>query len=376
MRGVTDFRMNYSRHQGESTWSQAGIAPDSCYLRPVTAALTFADICESYFRYTIAGLGPAAIGREGSHRQQQWNLVANASVMLGGHQLRFGADYRRLEPMRIASGTTVSAIAESLQDLLATTNLFVAVSPPAKYVSDLEEISLFGQDSWRLGKRLTLTYGVRWDFDPPPTTAQPLFGLESATGQHFGNPVAVPIWQARRTNFEPRAGFAYRLTPSGRTVVRGGLGLYLDSALSVASDLVNGGPFNVFQLGNPAASGTGLARIVLGYGFAPDLRLPAVWQASAALEHAFADRDVVSLTYAGARGRALLRRELDGLDPTQRVRAVLTTNHGASEYHALQLQYRRRMANHVQALAGYSAQLSIRPSPPGSRAPARPAAAA
>ena len=62
----------------------------------------------------------------------------------------------------------------------------------------------FAQDQWRMGSKLTLNYGVRWDVET---------GLQDQIDSYFG---AV----------QPRVGLAYALTP--RTVIRGGYGLFND----------------------------------------------------------------------------------------------------------------------------------------------------
>jgi hypothetical protein len=63
---------------------------------------------------------------------------------------------------------------------------------------------------------------------------------------------------------------------------------------------------------------------------------------------------VVSLSYVGAAGRNLLRRELGGPGTTPTSWVVLETNHGKSDYHGLQLEYRRRLARGLQARAAYT----------------------
>src|SRR6202011_5334800 len=92
-----------------------------------------------------------------------------------------------------------------------------------------------------------------------------------------------PIWQPHYANLAPRLGFAYRPTNGGRTVVRAGAGFYFDSSLSLATDLVNGGPLNAttYQSGR-----NGIFSTVLRFGFPQDLHLPLVKQWNFSLEQA------------------------------------------------------------------------------------------
>jgi len=139
-------------------------------------------------------------------------------------------------------------------------------------------------------------------------------------------------------------------------VIRAGTGVYYDSSVSIATDLINGGPFSLANYSNaryaPFSS-------LLSFGFAPDLHLPLVTNWSASVEHALGSREVVSASYVGAIGRDLLRRELGGPGSTQLVWLALATNHGASDYHGLQLEYRRSLARGLQGRVSYSWSHSI-----------------
>ena len=352
---IQDLRFNFLYSTASSTWVLAdGGAPAPCYLRPVTFTLTFTDVCESFFRFSIAGVAQLAAGRESDHEQRQWNVVETISWHKGPHQLRFGADYRRLLPLRRSDGPSVNAIAENLNSLVTGQGLWIAIVRPDQVRSLLQDVSLFAQDTWKLHPRLTLSYGVRWDLNPAPKTTLPLYGLNSPTPL-FGKAQQQPIWNLRFTNFAPRAGLAYRLNRSGNTVLRAGVGIYYDSTLSVAADLVNGGPFNVTVYNNPASLSSSLVAMVLGYGYDPGLRLPLVWQWNASLEHALTTNGTLAVRYVGSAGRHLLRREMGEPQGTGgSVRFVLASNHGRSDYTAMQVEYRRKLANHFQASASYA----------------------
>jgi len=352
---IQDLRFNYLNSTASAYWSLADgttIAP--CYLRQVTFTLTFTDVCEAFFRFSIAGVAQLAAGSESDHEQQQWNVVETLSWHKGSHQFRFGADYRRLVPVRRSNGSSINAIAESLDSLVTGQGLWFAIVRPDQVRSLLQDVSLFAQDTWKLGSRLTLSYGVRWDLNPAPKTTLPLYGLESpAPG--FGKAEQQAIWNLRLTNFAPRVGAAYRVTRSGRTVVRAGIGIYYDSTMSVGADLVNGGPFNVTVYNNPASLGASLVSMVLGYGYVPGLRPPLVWQWNGSLEHALTNNDTLAIRYVGSAGRHLLRREMGDPQGTGgSVRFVLATNNGRSDYHGLHVEYRRKLADRFQASGAYA----------------------
>src|SRR5262249_27576737 len=133
-------------------------------------------------------------------------------------------------------------IASSLQDLADDNNLWKANSAQRRAQAVVQEFSFFAEDTWRLTSSLTASYGLRWEISPAPQPAAANF-LDPLSGDLES--VDRPIWRATYGNLAPRFGIAYRPSKSGRTVIRAGAGVYLDSSLSLATDLVNDGPLNV-----------------------------------------------------------------------------------------------------------------------------------
>jgi len=102
---------------------------------------------------------------------------------------------------------------------------FTIGSGPATKNYRNTEWGFFAQDDVRLGD-LTLNLGLRYDFDTnlrsseliAALLANPQFaGLENLVSADRGNDL---------NNVQPRAGFAWDMRGDGRTVVRGGYGLY------------------------------------------------------------------------------------------------------------------------------------------------------
>ena len=151
----------------------------------------------------------------------------------------------------------------------------------------------------------------------------------------------IAIWKMRYTNIAPHAGIAYGITDDGRTVLRAGIGRYYDPAFGAQTDGINGGPYNSWQFNGPNSGASANPTALVTYGFAPDLHLPSSWEWNVTLERAVTKNDVVSLGYVGALGTSLLRREV-GSNTSAILEVITDTNHGASHYNALQMQYRRR----------------------------------
>src|SRR5260370_13921064 len=110
--------------------------------------------------------------------------------------------------------------------------------------------------------------------------------------------------------------------------------------------------------GNTMATST-VAASSLTFEFPSDLRLPRVKQWNASIGQAFSDGDVLSVGYIGSSSDNLIRRELGGAGSTSSLLVALSTNHGSSEYHAMQAQYRRRLSRGLQALVSYAWSHSI-----------------
>jgi hypothetical protein len=353
---VFDLHLNASSASATSLWRQNAATVPDCSIELATQQFLpghAAGICSYLVRFSIAGVGQVVSGSEGLRSQSQYQISPAANWNKGTHSVRFGADYRRLAPIRNDATGALSILADTVYDLATSSNFWDATSP-RRYVSAVvSEISVFAQDTWRATPRLTVSYGLRWEINPAPLL-RGATRYDPVTDQSID--VHRPTWPSTYANFAPRFGIAYQPSGSARTVIRAGMGFYFDSSLSLATDLVNDGPLNVSNFQSPR-NGIALAQLV--FGFTPGLRLPLVKQWNTSIEHAFDGNDIVTAAYVGSSGGGLIRREIGGQGSTNSSLLALGTNNGESQYHSLQAQYRRRLAGGVQALVSYSWAHSI-----------------
>jgi Carboxypeptidase regulatory-like domain/TonB dependent receptor len=335
----------------------------------------------SVFEFLIEGAGEFATGRYSTDEQRQINFIDNLSVTKGRHQLKFGADYRWLSPftdqfsyfqLAIFSGmATTSGGALSGSASLAGT---YATRPDALLS---QNFSFYGQDRWIITPRLTLTYGLRWDIDPPlkgknlandPFTVT---GLNDPANLALA-PRGTPLYQTTYGNVAPRIGFVYQL--GGRenwdAVLRGSFGTFYDlgsgslggasSYFPYLSDKFASGvafPLSPQNAAPPAISDSPPVNDIIVAE--PNLKLPRTYEWNAALEQSLGESQELSLTYIGSIGRDLLRNT-DLVSPNPNFGFVaLTSNSATSNYQALQVKFERRLSQGLQGLASYTWSHSI-----------------
>ncbi|MBL8222265.1 MAG: TonB-dependent receptor, partial [Bryobacterales bacterium] len=348
-RVVFDTRVNWNRSSAQSQWRPTAENLPPCFLEPVTSFFFRRNgLCDTLVRFGIAGVGTLSLGEESNRSQSQWHILPSVAIHTRAHKISMGVDYRQLSPYRQDLQDAISILSDSFRDLVEVGNSWVSVGPRVEGRAQLREASAFVHDNWRIHQQLTASFGLRWEYTPSPLL-QPE-QLASGTPSHFVYPYQTTIWRRSLGIVAPRAGLAWRPYTNGQLVLRGGYGIYYDSSLSIATDLVNGGPLS---LASYSSNRNAPFPTSLSFGFLPGLRLPQVRQWSFTVERSFLDRNALSVTYTGSEGRNLLRRELGGPESTESHRLILATNHGAAEYHGLQAQFRRRFATGWQGQLGY-----------------------
>jgi hypothetical protein len=127
------------------------------------------------------------------------------------------------------------------------------------------DFAVYAQDNWRASERLTVNYGLRWEFygvqhnNNPALDSNFYYGAGSNLFQTVrnGSVMTAPdspvggMWNPNYGNFAPRVGFAYDLFGDGKTSLRGGFGISYERNFGNIT-------FNVIQ--NPP----GYATVALG----------------------------------------------------------------------------------------------------------------
>ncbi|MGH9913930.1 MAG: TonB-dependent receptor domain-containing protein, partial [Pyrinomonadaceae bacterium] len=378
-----EIRFNYSRTSANNfetldNFGEAVVPPDSLFFpSPFTREDGFISL--NFF----GGGATYNLGLTVDNLQRQINVVDNYSIVHGAHSFKFGFDYRRLSPFAGPRAYSQTSTFSSLPVIVAGNVSGGNILANEHVELFFTNFSAYGQDTWKIGRRLTLTYGLRWDVNPPPSAPE---GRElfAVTGyDDFStlalSPRGTPLWKTTYNNVAPRIGAAYQLSqkPGLETVLRGGVGMFYDtgtSSVGTATAITSfpfatqknipGGsayPLSPALAAPPAINSTSPGQAGTTFvSFDPELKLPRVYQWNFAIEQSLGAKRTFSASYVAAVGRRLLRRRNDtDLSLAIPGSIVLNDNGDTSDYHGLQLQFQQRLSSGLQALASYSWSHSI-----------------
>jgi hypothetical protein len=204
----------------------------------------------------MANIGNTNTGSPFQFRDNQYTTAYNISKIKGSHSLRFGFQYdhyalNHFQPQGGTFGTargsfgfdgTLTALKGGapvsfpinswaqflLGDPSHVGKITQFTNPNALRFSDW---AIYARDQWQLSSKLTINYGLRWEYYPilahdhygavrfDPTTHNILIGGENGIPWDTGA-------NANKRNFAPRLGLAYRA--NSKTVIRTGYGITVD----------------------------------------------------------------------------------------------------------------------------------------------------
>ena len=307
-------------------------------------------------------IGGGAVGARGS---LNWDVQDMVTLIKGNHTLKIGANYRDIyggnrQGAALSGNFTFSGLTDNPQSPGGTGNNMAQFLTGDVSAARIDRIlgnawqgwsfSWFVQDDWRITSRLTLNLGLRYDFqhkpverwdghinfDPDCTLPNGLRGC-TVFANFEGQPRSFV--DEDYNDFGPRFGFAYDLTGKGRTVFRGGYGVFYPSIYwrnffgdtnlfsTTRTNYTSSGPeFAAFQFqdGFPFAYAESPGRSA-----GPDARLgqsvnsresdkttPMTQQWNASIQHQVGDW-AFEATYAGNKGNhfAAAGYDLNQLDP-------------------------------------------------------------
>ena len=280
-------------------------------------------------------------------------LSDNVTKIQGAHTIKVGVywDYARNYQTsgNLASGTQGAANFDVWGPSTINTGNYLAnfltgritsfEQDNAEAVQDMKysQWSFFLNDQWKASRRLTLTGGLRFEhmgnwvpndsygvavWDPATYNNTSAAGAWTGLQWHSINS-SIPMsgFPNKLLFVEPRFGFAYDIFGNGKTVLRGGAGLYrfqvaynnasagYNQPLNLESVSVNGQTccigWNQFQANSlalgPAGLGTSISALTMG-----DSATPNTWSYNVTISQRAPWRSVAEFQYAGSRSNDLL----------------------------------------------------------------------
>jgi carboxypeptidase family protein len=395
---VNDVRFGFNRvasavnqeNQGTSINRQVGM-PDLA-TNPRDLGLSF---------ITVPGFSP--LGDEGNNPQKTvtntFQVVDTASYVSGRHLVRFGADFRAVQQNGFRDVQSRGMIQFSpfaytgvaLADLL----LGLPVVTGGARVDNAQHLRarsyhFFFNDSYRMRPNLTISGGLRYEYNTPPVDAFDRANLYDAATRSLVRVGTGSMprggYEPDRNNFAPRVGLAWTIGDAGKTVVRAGYGIYYDtSPLAPGEALYFNRPyfdFNLYfplqglplTLSDPFPAFFPFALPDSAQAIQRNLRTPYMQHWNLNVQQQLGRNRVLEVAYVGSKGTKLLTaRDINQPRPSvlppglpfvprpvpQFDEINLIESRANSNYRSLQVRLQQRLSDGLALLASYAWSRSI-----------------
>jgi hypothetical protein len=153
--------------------------------------------------------------------ESKFQIQDNFSYLFGDHDLKFGFDFQRDNMKQYFAGFAdgqyeYRSVDAFLNNTPSQVRVFFGDVNNPNFNENQSALGIYAQDSWKASSKLTLNFGLRWEGTFNPQNIPHVFA-EDGSGLDIPHDL---------DNFAPRVGFAYTLDEEGKSVLRGGAGLF------------------------------------------------------------------------------------------------------------------------------------------------------
>ncbi len=324
-----------------------------------------------------------------------YQVSDNATWNHGRHLVKFGTDIRVLQQnayrdvqSRGFLNFTGLLIGNPLEELLlgAPTESGGATLNNPQHLRT-HSYDFFANDTWRVRPDLTVTLGLRYEYNSPAVDAgnranlyNPATGTLAPVGSN-GFPRAG--YDPDYNNFAPQIGLSWSPGAKGNTVFRAAYGIHYDqSSLAPGEGLYFSAPYynlNVYfpiqglvnlSISNPFPSNFPFPFPASATAFERGLRTPYIQQWNFGIQRQLGKSRVFEIAYVGSKGTRLIdSRNINQPKPSTNQQNPgpnprfsdidVIESQANSVYHSLQARLQQRLSNGLSLLASYTYSKSI-----------------
>lgn len=203
---VHEFQANWTYYPSDNTMNEARV-----FFSRYWYGIHSIEDDNSYFVARPSGYFGAATNIPQEIPENRYQFVDNFSLFLGNHSFKFGIDasYVWIGGFlhQYVPGYYIFTTDAPFNPANRATYPLVLITSPevATIDSPYWQVGVFAQDSWKVSPRLTLNYGLRYNY----------FTVQFIDMDHLNI-----------RHFNPRFGFSYDPIGDGKTAIRGGIGTY------------------------------------------------------------------------------------------------------------------------------------------------------
>lgn len=280
---------------------------------------------------------PNFLDRRAFPDEQSYQFADTYSISRGKHQFKFGGDIIRFHDLNdnlfqesgaysynnrvdyisdfaafkaAANPSSIQAVCGPATARVGCYSSYNQGFGPTAFELTTVDFGFFAQDDWRLSSHFTVNLGLRWEYEKMPDPQIPNPGLPASSK-----------FPDDKNNFGPRIGAAWDFSGKGKSVLRGGYGIYYGRIINstISNAITNTGVANgQLQVQYDATKDRAIAPLYPNIAsvpsagtppdvvvFAPDTQNPLIHEFDVAFEQQLATNTAVSVSYIGSLGRNL-----------------------------------------------------------------------